>query len=265
MRLARVRSYDAQAEAAELFLEAVEEAEGDQEILAAAHDGVAACLFRLRERLPEAVEHAELAAEFALELGDASLAAEALSDLLILETLLGRKTATATTARALALQEAAKDRRVLAQPLSMAAVHWWWTDGSSAPEGSSSSCFSARAIWVTRARLLICSSSSVKSSARSVTSRAPLSGRSTGKRRQSSPISRPSSHTTSRSRALSKLSAGERTSPGPPLSGAGARARDRGPPRRARGERGARSPGACARRSGRSLHSARVERRFRPT
>lgn len=128
MRLARVRSYEAQWEAAELFLQAVEEAEGDREILAVAYDGVAACLFRLRERLAEAVEHAELAALFALELGDDALAAEALSEQLILETLLGRETAAATTERALALQQAAKDRRVLAQPLSMAAVHWWWTD-----------------------------------------------------------------------------------------------------------------------------------------
>ncbi len=128
VRLARVRSYEAQSEAAELFLQAIDEAEGDREILAMAHDGVAACLFRLRERLAEAVEHAKLAAKLAVELGDEALAAEALSEQLILETLLGRKTAAATARRALALQEAAKDRRVLAQPLSMAAVHWWWTD-----------------------------------------------------------------------------------------------------------------------------------------
>ena len=51
MRLARVRSYEAQAEAADLFLQAIEEAEGDREILAVAHEGVATCLFRLRERL----------------------------------------------------------------------------------------------------------------------------------------------------------------------------------------------------------------------
>ena len=33
-----------------------------------------------------------------------------------------------TLDRALALQDAAKDRRVLGQPLCMACVHWWWTD-----------------------------------------------------------------------------------------------------------------------------------------
>jgi DNA-binding CsgD family transcriptional regulator len=128
VRLARVRSYEAQGEAADLFLRAVEEAEGDREILAVAHDGVAACLFRLRERLGEAVEHAELAARLAIELGDDALAAEALSEQLVLETLLGRETAAATADRALALQEAAKDRRVLAQPMLIAAVRWWWTD-----------------------------------------------------------------------------------------------------------------------------------------
>ena len=126
--LRRVRSYEAQAEAAELFLQAVEEAEGDREILAVAHDGVAACLFRLRERLVEGVEHAELAARLAIELGDHALAAEALSEQLLIEMLLGRETAAATTERALALQEATEDRRVLAQPLAMAAVRWWSTD-----------------------------------------------------------------------------------------------------------------------------------------
>jgi DNA-binding CsgD family transcriptional regulator len=128
VRLARVRSYEAQVEAADLFVQAIDEADGDREILAIAHDGVAACLFRLRERLPEAVEHAERAGVLALELGDEALAAEALSEQAILETLLGRRSAAATTSRAIALQDAAKDRRVLAQPLTIAAVHWWWTD-----------------------------------------------------------------------------------------------------------------------------------------
>lgn len=128
MRLARVRSYEAQSEAVDLFLQAVDEAEGDREILAVAHDGVAACLFRLRERLEDAVEHAELAGRLALELGDESLAAEALGSQLLAETILGREAATKTAGRALALQDAARNRRVLAQPLFSAAVHWWWTD-----------------------------------------------------------------------------------------------------------------------------------------
>ncbi|HXG76295.1 MAG TPA: AAA family ATPase [Gaiellaceae bacterium] len=127
VRLARVRSYEAQAEAADVFLRAIDEAEGDRAILARAHEGVAACLFRLRERLEASVEHAEVAARIALELGDLPLAGEALGSRLISETLLGGVTAE-TAERALALQDAARDQRVLAQPICMCAVHWWWTD-----------------------------------------------------------------------------------------------------------------------------------------
>ena len=91
MRFARVRAYDALGEAAELFLQAVDEAEDDREILAVAHEGVATCFWRLYERLDEAVEHAELAAELALELGDEALAGEALGTRLVAESLLGRE------------------------------------------------------------------------------------------------------------------------------------------------------------------------------
>jgi len=128
VRLARVRSYEDQAEAADRFLQAIEEAEGNSTILARAHEGVASCLFRLRERLPDAVEHAELATRTALDLGDELLVAEALSTKLLPETLLGRASAAATLRRALRLQGAAGGLRVLSQPLFNAAVHWWWTD-----------------------------------------------------------------------------------------------------------------------------------------
>jgi DNA-binding CsgD family transcriptional regulator len=128
MRLARVRSYEMQRDAVDLFLQAIEEAHGDREVLAVAHEGVAACLFRLRERLDEAVEHAELAAGLAFELEDDVLAAEALGSRLLPETLLGRKSAADTAARALELQEAARDSRVLGQPRWVVAVYWWWTD-----------------------------------------------------------------------------------------------------------------------------------------
>ncbi len=128
MPLARIRSYEAQAEAAELFFQAVAEAEGDREILAVAHEGVANCLLRLHERLDEAVDHAELAVGFALELGDEALAAESLGTQLLAETFLGRDTATATVDRALALQEAARNVRVLRQPLFNVAARWRWTN-----------------------------------------------------------------------------------------------------------------------------------------
>jgi DNA-binding CsgD family transcriptional regulator len=128
VRLARVRSYRAQHEAVELFLQAIEEAGEDRETLAVAHEGVATCQFRMRERLAEAVEHADLAAHLALELGDHALAAEALGSKLLPETLLGRESASDTLERSLALQDAAIDRRILGQPLWMASAYWWWTD-----------------------------------------------------------------------------------------------------------------------------------------
>ena len=128
VRLARVRSYRAQQEATELFLQAIEEAGDDGETLAVAHEGVATCLFRMREQLAKAVDHADLAARMALELGDRGLAAEATGSKLLPETLLGRETARRTLEEGLALQQAANGRRVLAQPLWMASAHWWWTD-----------------------------------------------------------------------------------------------------------------------------------------
>jgi DNA-binding CsgD family transcriptional regulator len=127
-KLARVRSYESQADAADLYLQAIEEAGGDPEILAIAHDGVASTLFRLRERLGEVIEHAELAARLALEIGDEALAAEALGTRLLPETLLGLETAAETAERALALQAASEQGRILAQPRFSIAARAWWTD-----------------------------------------------------------------------------------------------------------------------------------------
>ena len=127
-RLAHVRSYDEQATAVDLFREAIAEAEGDRQVLATAHEGVAVCLFRLRERLDEAVEHASLATEIARELNDQPLEAEALGAKLLSEVLLGRESAAETARQTLALQSVADDRRVVTQPLLQAAVYWWWTD-----------------------------------------------------------------------------------------------------------------------------------------
>ena len=121
MRLARVRSYEAQADAAQLFLQAIEEAEGDREILAVAHEGVATCFFRLYEQLEESVEHAAFAVDLDLELGLEALASEALGTKWMSELLLGRESAALTAGRALELQPAAEDLRVLAQPRFAAA------------------------------------------------------------------------------------------------------------------------------------------------
>ena len=124
VRLARVLAYEAVDEAVGLFLQAVDEAEGDRALLAVAHEGVAFCLWRLYERLEEALEHADLAAELALELGDQALAGEALGTRLVAELLLGRESAAATAALSLALQPAAEQHRVLAQPKTSIAMDY---------------------------------------------------------------------------------------------------------------------------------------------
>jgi DNA-binding CsgD family transcriptional regulator len=128
VRLARVRSYGNQQEAAELFAQAIDEAGGAPDILAVAHEGLAACLFRLRERLPAAVEHAALAAALARDIHDDALAAEALGTQTLAEGILGMASAADTAARALDLQQAASARRVLGQPLFALAVYRWWVD-----------------------------------------------------------------------------------------------------------------------------------------
>jgi DNA-binding CsgD family transcriptional regulator len=126
--LARIRTYDAAAEATELFLQVVEEAEGDRATLAAAHEGVASCLFWRMERLDKAVHHAQVSFALAGEIGDEALAADVLTAKLGAEALLGRATAPATADEALTLEATALGRRVLDQPLVGVCEYWMWTD-----------------------------------------------------------------------------------------------------------------------------------------
>jgi len=128
MVLARIRTYDAPADATDLFLQVVEEAEGDLETLAAAHEGVASCLFWLMERLDEAEHHAEVAFALARELGSEALAADALITQLGAEALLGRPTAPATADETFGLDATALGFRVLDQPLVGLSEYWIWTD-----------------------------------------------------------------------------------------------------------------------------------------
>ncbi|TML02597.1 MAG: hypothetical protein E6G36_11605, partial [Actinobacteria bacterium] len=128
MVLARIRTYDAPADATDLFLQVVEEAEGDLETLAAAHEGVASCLFWLMERLDEAEHHAEVAFALARELGSEALAADALITQLGAEALLGRPTAPATADETFGLDATALGYRVLDQPLVGLSEYWIWTD-----------------------------------------------------------------------------------------------------------------------------------------
>jgi DNA-binding CsgD family transcriptional regulator len=134
VRLARVRSYENQHEAVELFAQAIDEAGDAPDVLAVAHEGLAACLFRLRERLPAAVEHAALAVTLARDVHDDGLAAEALGTQTLAEGILGLASAADTAERALELQHAASAQRVIGQPLFAVAVYRWWVDDLSSAQ-----------------------------------------------------------------------------------------------------------------------------------
>ena len=128
--LARVRSYDDDLRAAEaLFRQALAEAEGDDDILAGAGENLASILFRLRERLQEAIELTAAAEHAARAAGNTGWLAETLGSRLIAQAALGRTDeATETLAAALEIQEACGDQRALAQPLFQVGVVWLWWD-----------------------------------------------------------------------------------------------------------------------------------------
>ncbi|HEX3290534.1 MAG TPA: AAA family ATPase [Gaiella sp.] len=126
--LARIRLYEAPAEAAELFAQVIEEAHDDGPTLAVAHEGAAACSLWLFERFDQGLRHSEVAWALAEEIGDDALSADVLMTRLSGEAVLGRTTAQATAVRAEALQESAADRRVLDQPLVSVAEYWRWAD-----------------------------------------------------------------------------------------------------------------------------------------
>ncbi len=129
VRLARVRGYDDDLEAAaDLFLQALTETGDDQLVRAEAHEGVSATFFKLRERLPEAADHAEAAAKLAAGLGHAPLLGESLSTQLVVEAILGRDRAAATLRAALDAQPVAEHVRALAQPAFAVAVVSMWSD-----------------------------------------------------------------------------------------------------------------------------------------
>ena len=109
--LARVRLYEAPAEARELFLQVVAEAGGDRLTLALAHEGVSACSVWMFERLDEALEHGSIALELATELDDRPLLGDVLMVRVGVETLLGSATAAATAER-----ERCRCRRTLRRP-----------------------------------------------------------------------------------------------------------------------------------------------------
>ncbi len=128
-RLARVRAYDDDLRAPiDLDLQAIVEAGDDTVVRAQAHEGVAGALFKLRERLPEAVYHAEAAVALAREVGNETLLAEALGSQLLSEATLGREAARVTLEEALAHQPGCEHLRLLAQPKFQCAVVWMWEE-----------------------------------------------------------------------------------------------------------------------------------------
>ena len=138
INLARVRSYDDGIRAVEpLFRQALDEAGGHDELLAAAGLNVASILFRLRERLEEAVEHAATAVRAASSAGATGWLGESLGAKLLPEAALGRSAeARATLESALAVQPSCEDRRGMAQPLFQVSVVWlWWDELERAKEG----------------------------------------------------------------------------------------------------------------------------------
>jgi DNA-binding CsgD family transcriptional regulator len=125
VQLALVRGYDDDLRAAEALLrEAVEHAGGDAELLAEANSHVAGMLFRLRERLRQAVEHATVAARSKR----VEIEAEALGTRLLSEAALGDPGAPSTLRRVLALDARCEHRRVIARPLFQVAFTWLWWD-----------------------------------------------------------------------------------------------------------------------------------------
>ena len=126
--LARIRLYEAPDEAADLFAQVVDEAEGDRETLAVAHEGVAACSLWMFERLDEVLRHSEVALALALEIGDEALAADVLIAGFRRRRCWAEPPRRRRPSRAAALQDSAADRRILDQPLVAIAEYWKWVD-----------------------------------------------------------------------------------------------------------------------------------------
>ena len=123
VRLALVRGFDDDLRAADALLrEAIADADGDDELLAEAHNELAGILFRLRERLREAVDHAKAASS------SARLATTALGSRLLAEAALGDPEAPSTLRRALELDARFRPRRTMTRPLFQVAFTWLWWD-----------------------------------------------------------------------------------------------------------------------------------------
>jgi DNA-binding CsgD family transcriptional regulator len=129
IRLAKVRSYDDDLRAGEALLrQAAGEAGDDRGLRGAAREGIAALLFRLRERLTDAVDQAKGAMRDAEAVGDGALRVESLGALLLSEAALGLPHARKSLALATELDSGLDGLRALSRPLNAAAVVWLWLD-----------------------------------------------------------------------------------------------------------------------------------------
>jgi DNA-binding CsgD family transcriptional regulator len=127
--LARVTSYDEDLRGASaLYEQALDGAEPGSPVEALAQEGLAGALFRLRERLVEAVELSEKAATTARAQGAVQLEAESLATKAITEAALGRAEAVESCNAALALQPLCGDRPLLRQPRFAVTVVRFWHD-----------------------------------------------------------------------------------------------------------------------------------------
>ncbi len=127
--LAPLRSYDDDIRAAvALYEQALAEAGGDREVLGAAHEGIAGNLFRLRERFPEAADHARAAVALGEALGDRRLVASALGSQLLAEASLGLPEARQTAESAAALADTPTPRLLQGAGFSLAVARMWWEE-----------------------------------------------------------------------------------------------------------------------------------------
>jgi DNA-binding CsgD family transcriptional regulator len=127
--LARLRSYDDDVRGASaLYREAVADAPDASLVEAYAQEGLAGTLFRLREKLAEAVEMSGAAAETARGHEAIQLEAEALATKAVSAAALGLADAAVVADAALALQHACLDRPALRQPVFAAMCVRFWHD-----------------------------------------------------------------------------------------------------------------------------------------
>ncbi|MGH3065835.1 MAG: AAA family ATPase, partial [Gaiellaceae bacterium] len=134
--LARVRSYDDDIRgASELYRQALDESEDGSLVKAYAQEGLGGTLFRLRERLAEAVDVSGAAAVTARKRDASQLVAEAASTKAVCEAALGRPEARKTAEAALALADYCRERPVLRQPrFAVSVVRFWHGDLAGARE-----------------------------------------------------------------------------------------------------------------------------------